>query len=362
MCDTILPISPAGFFDTFISNSATCSLEAFHRNAGHFDIISTAWEQVAERDRLNSSDLMVEAAPSSREATVARSIRLVMPLEPGPFMPKQTAVEKVQKLRRYRYDVTIVEASARSHDVPYSDYFVTEDMWIILPVDNTVPVPPLERPILTDSQQSSPSGTPSRQCRFIVGVFVNFSKYTLLKAKIFSKTVEGTSIFYRGILQKVHSHIHQSQSQNDLAVSTARTNGSALTDEFISPTMAAAMANPALSISRDEIMSTWLSPRKAADASKDEILRQYTRLFTAHEVVVGQIRRMQGHQPANPVGLSMTTVALAVAAVVLAVFIALLIKSQPRDSSSVGMPPVSDDLVDELASALAKRLLKRSEW
>jgi hypothetical protein len=55
---------------------------------------------------------------------VTRTLRLRMPLDPAPFMPKETAVEKVQRFTAYAGHVALLDTSARSFDVPYGDYFV----------------------------------------------------------------------------------------------------------------------------------------------------------------------------------------------------------------------------------------------
>lgn len=62
--------------------------------------------------------------------------------------------------------------------------------------------------------------------------------------------------------------------------------------DFLSPTAAAAFANPALAIPRDALMASWLQPSKASAAPHGELVRQYTQLYASHEALLGQSRRL----------------------------------------------------------------------
>jgi hypothetical protein len=64
--------------------------------------------------------------------------------------------------------------------------------------------------------------------------------------------------------------------------------------EFISPTAALAMSNPALMIRKDDLLSSLVSPSATKRMSHEDLRQAYTQLFSAHAAAISQIRHLQG--------------------------------------------------------------------
>lgn len=138
-------------------------------------------------------------------AGVTRVIKCRVAVNAGPFAPKSTRVEKLQRMRAFEGDVFVVESSSRSFDVPYGarararavsvvaararagDYFTTEDKWIVMPV-GCAGAPPLPA-----TAQVPPSGD---SCRLIVAAGLKFQRSTMLKGQIVARSRDGIRAFY----------------------------------------------------------------------------------------------------------------------------------------------------------------------
>ena len=191
--DVVIPLTVSAFYDAFISNTAYYPILEFHKALGHSGITATAWSDASPQESaasasaapaaavgagnvtkgrapVNSTGAVIPSATTTNAATAteggegdndnggeagkppsssaierasseSRSIRLRMTLEPQMFAPVDTAVEKSQSCTVYRGPVLVVDTAARSPDVPFGNYFLTEDTWVVTPVDPSVSIP-----------------------------------------------------------------------------------------------------------------------------------------------------------------------------------------------------------------------------
>ena len=242
--DVVLPCSVAAFHDHFMSDAAVLSIPAFHQGRGDFSIVVSPWKETAQSEvagggggggrsagALHAVDASGDGRPDNADAVV-RTIKLRMPLEKHPLAPKDTRVEKTQRYAQYAGPLLIVDTSARSLDIPFADYFITEDTWVVAPVGFALPCAAAggsgvtglpstaskesvqnarrllrswkvqELPENDGSAQFSTEGAPAasaRLCRLVVLMTVTFSKTTILRGTIRSKAESNILQFQVGV-------------------------------------------------------------------------------------------------------------------------------------------------------------------
>lgn len=364
--DTVLPLPPQAFFEAFLSDGATFSMADAHRARGDFAVHCGDWAPVAGSSGGSGASsgsassgpgaaagAAASASASASASAHARTIRLRMPLEPVPFCPRETAVEKVQQLSSYAGPSWVLETSARSFDVPYAETFLTTDCVLACPHDAKVPwlgkelPPPAEVAAAVRAHRSAcaaagaralaqPTSPTPAMTRLIVVMRVDFLKSTIFKGRIASKAEEGVAAFFALFLDKARAHaashvvprLLAEQSGGDadsdldatvagqgagLASATppaiaitaemaaaAHARGGIATSSYLSPTMAAAMANPLLALPIEPIMAAYPTPAAAAaligsgqQGDRDALVRSYSQLYAAHAAAVNQLRRLQ---------------------------------------------------------------------
>ena len=480
--DTVLPCSPAEFHDHFLSEAAGFPASEFHHARGDLSITVTPWSETTSaaggaadagggggatagaakpRGSSHSSSSAASGpqrqhhhhgtggaggrqqqhaqggdAPAAIADAATRTMRLRMLLEPHPLAPSETRVEKVQRYSQFGGRLLLVDTSARSLDIPYGDYFVTEDSWLVLPVSlpppppagaaaaggsggggggggdqpggasDAPPPPPPPSPLkglppappadavararallqqwgVSETAEDAPGGggggsggsgggggdhpppppPPQRHprlCRLVALVYVNFSKGTILKGTIVAKAEANIAKFQAEFAGAATRFLGAHYRSRALAAAAAAARGAggagsaassspaasargggggggaapALSSrvhpqlaalrasppalggpnvggggggaarspsgssslaggDFLSPTAAAAVANPALAIRHDELMASWLTPAAAARVPAGELLRAYTQLHAVHEAMLAQTRRLQ---------------------------------------------------------------------
>ena len=84
-----------------------------HRSRKHFDLTCSEWAEATAAADDGSSGGGAGSRRGGGELLVTRTLRFTMPLEPMPFTPKQTAVEKVQRYAQYAGPLLSVESSTR---------------------------------------------------------------------------------------------------------------------------------------------------------------------------------------------------------------------------------------------------------
>jgi hypothetical protein len=255
LLDCVVPCAPEAFLPHFIADAAPFSLAEFYRlHQGCENITISPWnEEGTNGDAAGSSEGGegpgggTPAARASEDLLVTRNIRFRMPLNAGPFAPKETRVEKVQSLAQYAIPLAAdspkgqgqgqgdaeglllaIEASSRSLDVPFGDSFTTQDTWLVVPVDADVPVLGLGRATVkhkaavqeaaqlaakwataaafpshaasaaagkrharkaSGGSAAQPDSDPHAcVCRVVVLLSITFSKSFLLKGKVISST------------------------------------------------------------------------------------------------------------------------------------------------------------------------------
>jgi hypothetical protein len=252
--DTVLPLSPQQFFEHFIADSAGFSVAEAHRSRGDFAVNASEWAAF-KGGAAGSSGIVSNTGDAasggssgiigSGDTFYSRTIRLRMPLEPGPFVPKETAVEKVQRLGRYAGHVCVVESSTRSFDIPYADSFLCFDAMVVAPAAAVLPLAGHERAPAADLAAAEkrrrevyslqePHGPPSTMIspsaaghgqdassglgadseepcltRIVVCARVDFQKSTMFKSRITSKSEEGMRAFYTLYMRNAAAYVEE---------------------------------------------------------------------------------------------------------------------------------------------------------
>jgi VAD1 Analog of StAR-related lipid transfer domain len=292
LVDVYLPVSPSNFLRCFILDDASCSIAEMHKQRGDSKITSTPWTEAVA-----SSSSEFDSKPKGPEQTtepplVMRTLRLNMALEPMPFMPKETAVEKSQRLSRFQGPIFSVDTSARSFDVPYGDYFVTEDTWIITPASLKAPLSNLAdsqetkdslqaaKSILAKRGISDPKEIDANLCRLSVFVIISFSKNTVLKSKIIEKGEAGLKEFYRNFaLPAMRKYLTKDPSfADDSSSAGANTNGS-------SSVLAETDVH--------EKMVIFPTVSKFVSLAQNEALGAYKSLYYAHSQALDELQSLK---------------------------------------------------------------------
>jgi hypothetical protein len=252
--DTVLPLSPQQFFEHFIADSAGFSVAEAHRSRGDFAVNGSEWAAF-KGGAAGSSGVVSNTGDAASGASsgiigsgdtfYSRTIRLRMPLEPGPFVPKETAVEKVQRMGRYAGHVCVVESSTRSFDIPYADSFLCFDAMVVAPAAAVLPLAGHERAPAADLAAAEkrrrevyslqePHGPPSSMIspsaaghgqdassglgadsdepcltRIVVCARVDFQKSTMFKSRITSKSEEGMRAFYTLYMRNAAAYVEE---------------------------------------------------------------------------------------------------------------------------------------------------------
>lgn len=237
LSDICAPCTVEEFNTFFLSDNAAYSILQLHESQGDKDVQSDAWKPVdSSQDNFVESKSKGEDAEATPSASLSRTIRLRMPLS-IPLAPKETAVEKVQKLSRYTTsdasgdDSTILclDTVARSFDVPYGDHFVTEEVILLTSVSAKLGIENKALPTseAIDMAMQWEDAVPNKLCRLMHFVTVTFNKSTWFKGKIISETtssVGAVSKAYIEILKKELAKIRQNEAAASIAASQSKTS------------------------------------------------------------------------------------------------------------------------------------------
>lgn len=270
-------------------------------------------------------------------------------------MPRESRVEKTQRLRRFAGPCYVLESTIRSLDVPYGDYFHTQEVWWAGPLGHAVGMKGKEAATQQQMRDASAlvaaglqkaatahgggaaasasGGYPlplSEYMRLVVTMGVTFVKSTMLRSLIIDKSYAGAGRFYDTFRAKATAYVRDvvipqavatrssaaaSVGSGDgglLASPSAASPSSFLTDggastastvasggagsaagSFLSPTAAAAMSNPDLAIVQDALLSSYPSPTAARSLGGEELVCQYTQLYASHEGTLAQLRALR---------------------------------------------------------------------
>jgi hypothetical protein len=145
-CKIELKISTVEVFEKFIKDDSEMSWKKFYEEAmGHTNVSVTEWKEI-------------------EPGTFIRDLNFLIKVNDVPFI-SQTRVHKAQKLKKEESGKFIFSGSSTSLDVPYSSYFQIEDTWEFIPYGTS-------------------------KCILRTTACVNFTKSTMFKSKIETKTKE----------------------------------------------------------------------------------------------------------------------------------------------------------------------------
>jgi hypothetical protein len=225
--DITLPVSVHVFSSLFIDDKVSFSLDKAHeRFSSCRDIVISPWEVTIrtnrEEEKINESNSLVEGVAEtsfdevellqerddddSYKSSISRTLRMIMPVNGGPLVVKETSVEIVQRLMKFNTDeklMLVIDSSATSFDVPCGDAFVTEETWLLVP-------PSIEIPFMTTTNSTTFStSSPIQICRLIVFAKLNFSKDVWLKDVITTKTIDATRTFMKLYSKAMIDHVNE---------------------------------------------------------------------------------------------------------------------------------------------------------
>ena len=193
--DTTLPIPVREFYPEFLAEDARYPLGEFYRAIGYSEVEVGEWAPLAA-----GGDEEGEGGDGgSSGGAMSRNMKYRMPLPPNPMTPKSTRVEKGAKLERFwdaspeaggGGEVLLVHGSARSFDVPFGDYFTTDERWLVTPAVG-----------------EGGDGAVGGATRVQVGFTVNFQKSTVFKSAIVSNAKTGVADMYAKWKEAVLEHL-----------------------------------------------------------------------------------------------------------------------------------------------------------
>ncbi len=192
--DTTLPIPVREFYPEFLAEDARYPLGEFYRAIGYTEVEVGEWTPLE-----GAAGDGAAATATDDGSTMSRSMKYRMPLPPNPMTPKSTRVEKGVKLERYwdaspeaggGGEVLLLHGSARSFDVPFGDYFTTDERWLVTP-----------------AAKEGGDGTVGGATRVQVGFTVNFQKSTVFKSAIVSNAKTGVADMYAKWREAVLEHL-----------------------------------------------------------------------------------------------------------------------------------------------------------
>jgi VAD1 Analog of StAR-related lipid transfer domain/GRAM domain len=405
LLDKVIPLSPQAFFEAALADGAGFSMAEAHRSRGDFSISCSEWlagfsstassssssastavkdgeglatvlsdsedetdeggaaEEASEKkegehkegegtgagtDGSHQGGQPKRTAHRRRKARVpdllTRTLRLRMPLPPGPFVPKDTAVEKIQRLLRFSSKPSdahnghhgnhhnhepcfVLETSGRTSDVPYGDSFTTFDLLVAAPhtmkfegcypgheeasskdvegclkamqhsstLHHGVAVPP-----------SSLVGT-----RVVVVARVDFSKNPLFKGRISKASMEGMQAFFNhwhaGLVEWIRlKDLEATRSSNDTSRRSSQLLGAppigaaaaaAITTSREATATAAAVLPHDSNGALQQPPSAFPTPVELATTTDiDAVRRAYASLYASHQRLLLQQQEQQSEK------------------------------------------------------------------
>lgn len=193
--DTTLPIPVREFYPEFLAEDARYPLGEFYRAIGYTEVEVGEWAPLDGEEGGGGGG----AAGDDAGAALSRNMKYRMPLPPNPMTPKSTRVEKGAKLERFwdaspeaggGGEVLLLHGSARSFDVPFGDYFTTDERWLVTPAAG-----------------EGGDGAVGGATRVQVGFTVNFQKSTVFKSAIVSNAKTGVADMYAKWKEAVLEHL-----------------------------------------------------------------------------------------------------------------------------------------------------------
>ena len=245
VCDIVLPVSVETFFALFVDDDASLSLRlAYEKYAICKNVLLSPWTKTEESqskeeqdDNVNDDDKdddddddddVTGAVETSFDhidlsnqnenvnlCSITRTLRMTMPVNGGPLIVKETAVEVVQRLMKFVTDkdtMFVIDSSATSFDVPCGDSFVTEETWLIIPPWINIPLD-----FISKSNIQLRDGTIN--CRLISFVKLNFSKDIWLADVIKAKTFDATQAFMKSYSKGMIEHCYRKEKGKRLSLS-----------------------------------------------------------------------------------------------------------------------------------------------
>lgn len=230
LSDVCLPCTVEEFNIFFWSDDAKYSVLQFHESQGDKEVQSDGWKLID-----SSSDTHTDLKSKTEEASIppastffTRTIRLRMPLS-IPLAPKETAVEKVQKLSRFAaligessgnsFDSTILclDTVARSFDVPYGDHFVTEEVILLAPINAKVDIKDKSFPTNDAISAANEGPSQNKLCRLMHFVTLTFNKSTWFKGKITSETTSSVDTVGKAYINTLKKELAKLRENEALA-------------------------------------------------------------------------------------------------------------------------------------------------
>jgi hypothetical protein len=172
-----LPLTPMKFFQLFVGNENNFEKE-YHEARGDTEVKVTPW------------------SPHEKFGTT-RNVFYILKLS-GPIGPPTTRTEELHRYHLQK-ERLIIDTSMNMLDAPYGDYFRVESQWIIS---------------LKDDQKS---------CNVKISAKAVFSKSTIMKGTISSRTLSGMTESFKFWLSKAKEVL---QAKNGAGSSPPRVHGS----------------------------------------------------------------------------------------------------------------------------------------
>ena len=310
VCDIILPVSVETFSALFVDDDASLSLRlAYEKYAMCKNVLLSPWTKTEEShskeeqdDNVNDDDDdddddvagAVETSfdnidlsnhnENSNLCSITRTLRMTMPVNGGPLIVKETAVEVVQRLIKFVTDkdtMFVIDSSATSFDVPCGDSFVTEETWLLMP-------PWINIPLDFISKSNIQLRDGSIQCRFISFVKLNFSKDIWLADVIKTKTLDATRAFMRSYSNGMIEHCYIKEKDKRLSLSN---NSSVNVNRVLDSKIDSKQDIPCHTVqsqqngieSEIESVQDLLSPSKIKSLSRDELETLYSTIYRCNK-------------------------------------------------------------------------------
>jgi len=296
VCDIDLPISVETFSTLFVDDDASLSLRlAYEKYAMCKNVLLSPWTKTEEShskveqyddvgggavetsfDNIDLSDQNENSDLSS----ITRTLRMTMPVNGGPLIIKETAVEVVQRLMKFITDkdiMFVIDSSATSFDVPCGDSFVTEETWLLIS-------PWINIPLDFISKSNIQKLGPGSNCRLISFVKLNFSKDVWLKDVIKTKTLDATRAFMKSYSKGMIEHCFMNEKDKRILLSNS---SSVIVKRVLDSTIDSKQQVPCHTVqSQQDGIKTpqvLLSPSNIKSLSRDELEILYSTIYCCNE-------------------------------------------------------------------------------
>jgi hypothetical protein len=303
VCDIILPVSVETFSALFVDDDASLSLRlAYEKYAMCKNVLLSPWTKTEEShskeeqdDNVNDDDDVAGAVETSFDnidlsnhnensnlCSITRTLRMTMPVNGGPLIVKETAVEVVQRLIKFVTDkdtMFVIDSSATSFDVPCGDSFVTEETWLLMP-------PWINIPLDFISKNNIQLRDGSIQCRLISFVKLNFSKDIWLADVIKSKTLDATRAFMKSYSNGMIEHCYIKEKDKRLSLSkNSSVNVNRVLDSKIDSNSKQDIPCHTVQSQQNGIESVQdlLSPSKIKSLSRNELETLYSTIYRCNK-------------------------------------------------------------------------------